>query len=313
MGAITVWVSPEQGCNYCHTPGNFATEGVYTKTVARRMIQMTQHINETWKDHVGDVGVTCHTCHRGQNVPEYVWSESPGALRALGPAGNKAGQNAPAVQVGLTSLPGDPFSAYLARGDAMKIRVQSNAPLPLDNDSTIMETEWTYGLMVHMSGALGVNCTYCHNSRSFGLWEASSPARVTAWHGIRMVQDLNDAYLAPLTDVFPANRKGPLGDVYKINCATCHQGVYKPLYGESMLPDYPSLAGAHGDAATDDASAADDAGAGGEAPGVEDAEDADSMPATDEASSEGAEPEERSLQNAHEHEPLPPSSLPAPA
>jgi photosynthetic reaction center cytochrome c subunit len=38
--------------------------------------------------------------------------------------------------------------------------------------------------------------------------------------------------------VFPQERLGPLGDVAKINCATCHQGAYKPLYGASMLKDY---------------------------------------------------------------------------
>jgi len=45
-----------------------------------------------------------------------------------------------------------------------------------------------------------------------------------------------------LTEVFPANRKGVLGDLAKVNCATCHQGVNKPLLGASMLKDYPSLA-----------------------------------------------------------------------
>ena len=36
-------------------------------------------------------------------------------------------------------------------------------------------------------------------------------------------------------------RKGPEGDVYKANCATCHNGVNKPLYGFSMAKDYPEL------------------------------------------------------------------------
>ena len=34
-----------------------------------------------------------------------------------------------------------------------------------------------------------------------------------------------------------------LGDVAKVNCATCHQGVFKPLYGVSMAKDYPELVG----------------------------------------------------------------------
>jgi photosynthetic reaction center cytochrome c subunit len=65
---------------------------------------------------------------------------------------------------------------------------------------------------------------------------------VKAWHGIRMARDVNNQYIAPLTEVFPANRKGVLGDLAKVNCATCHQGVNKPLLGTSMLKDYPSLA-----------------------------------------------------------------------
>jgi len=41
--------------------------------VARRMIQMTQRINVDWKPHVADTGVTCYTCHRGNNIPANVW------------------------------------------------------------------------------------------------------------------------------------------------------------------------------------------------------------------------------------------------
>ncbi len=95
--------------------------------------------------------------------------------------------------------------------------------------------------MIHMSESLGVNCTGCHNSRSFGNWEESTPQRVIAWHGIRMVRQLNVEYLEPLTPVFPAGRLGPMGDVAKINCATCHQGLNKPLNGVSMYADYPEL------------------------------------------------------------------------
>ena len=30
---------------------------------------------------------------------------------------------------------------------------------------------------------------------------------------------------------------------HKVNNTTCHQGAYKPLYGVSMLKDYPFLTG----------------------------------------------------------------------
>jgi photosynthetic reaction center cytochrome c subunit len=59
-----------------------------------------------------------------------------------------------------------------------------------------------------------------------------------------MVRDLNSAYLEPLASVFPDERKGPLGDSPKLNCATCHQGVHKPLYGAAMAKDYPELGAA---------------------------------------------------------------------
>jgi photosynthetic reaction center cytochrome c subunit len=95
--------------------------------------------------------------------------------------------------------------------------------------------------MMHMSDSLGVNCTFCHNTRNFASWTEAPPQRVTAWHGIRMARDLNNAYMEPLTGVFPENRLGPKGDVAKVNCATCHQGAWKPLYGAAMAKGHPEL------------------------------------------------------------------------
>jgi photosynthetic reaction center cytochrome c subunit len=95
--------------------------------------------------------------------------------------------------------------------------------------------------MMHLSQGLGVNCTFCHNTQNFADWANSTPQRVTAWHGIRMAREINNEYIDTLAGVFPANRKGPMGDVAKVNCATCHQGVNKPLYGVSMVADYLAL------------------------------------------------------------------------
>jgi photosynthetic reaction center cytochrome c subunit len=240
MVAMTQWVAPEQGCTYCHAAGaDFSSDALYTKVVARRMLEMTRNINTDWKAHVADTGVTCYTCHRGQPVPANVWFTNSAPNRPQGMAGNRAGQNAPSPQVGMTSLPYDPFTPFL--GQAQEIRVVSDKPLQEGNRHSIKQTEWTYALMMHMSDALGVNCTYCHNSRSFSAWDLSTPQRATAWHGIRMVRDINGNYMDPLAKVFPANRLGPEGDGPKANCATCHNGAYKPLYGSSMLKDYPQL------------------------------------------------------------------------
>ena len=241
MLAMTQWVAPpDQSCNYCHG-ANMASDDRYTKVVARRMVQMVRHINTDWKDHVANTGVTCYTCHRGNAVPQNVWFTNPGESSSSGLIASMAGQNKPAAGVGLTSLPYDPFTRLLL-GDE-NIRVISNDALPDGNRTSIKQTEGTYALMMHFSQSLGVNCTYCHNSRAFAVWDLSTPKRTTAWYGIRLARDLNNQYLVPLKPVFPEHRLGVLGDVAKVNCATCHQGVFKPLYGESMAKDYPELQG----------------------------------------------------------------------
>jgi photosynthetic reaction center cytochrome c subunit len=246
MVAMTNWVAPkegpEAGCVYCHNPANFADDSKYTKIVARRMVQMTQNINLNWKQHVANTGVTCYTCHRGQPVPANVWFD-PAPLKhdVSGMLGDRALQNSPAASVKLASLPYDPFGPYLA-GDK-PIRVQGDTALPTGNRASTKQTEFTYSLMVHMSDSLGVNCTYCHNSRAWQDWEQSPPQRATAWHGIRMARELNNEYMTPLTGTFPANRLGPTGDVPKLNCATCHQGAYKPLFGAKMAKDHPEFGG----------------------------------------------------------------------
>jgi photosynthetic reaction center cytochrome c subunit len=250
MVAISNWVAPEQQCAYCHKGDNFAADDLYTKVVSRKMLQMTQHINANWTQHVAQTGVTCYTCHRGKPVPENVWftlAPSPQSARMTGGSGEYA-QNKAFATVGTTSMPADPFTSYLLNADA--IRVIGTTALPTGNDYSIQHTERTYGLMIHMSEGLGVNCTFCHNSRSFKEWSSSPPQRLTAWHGIRMAREVNNEYMVPLTDVFPADRRGELGDVAKVNCATCHNGLNKPLGGVSMLKDHPELIGKKAPATT---------------------------------------------------------------
>jgi len=226
MTAMSNWVAPttgaNAGCLYCHNAANFAADTgypqAYAKVVARRMLQMTRHINHDWSAHVSYTGVTCYTCHRGQPQPKGLWwfTEEDEYLRA-----------------------------YLDRND---IRVQSHTvgPTP-ENRSSIKQTNWTYALMINQTQALGVNCTYCHSSRQFQSWEQGGPKRVIAEYGFWMVRDLNTSYLQPLRPVWPTNlvpsRLGAMGDGPKLQCVTCHNGVYKPLYGVSMAKDYPALWG----------------------------------------------------------------------
>ncbi len=248
MAAITQWVAPQEGCAYCHNVLNFADESKYTKVVARRMLQMTQTLNSDWKQHNGATGVTCYTCHRGNPVPQQVWFK-PGDRKyaANSSMGNLASQNIASKAVGLSSLPNDIFTPYLL--DAKPIRVNGNEALRMtgaaNNNASTKQAEFTYGLMIHFSNSLGVNCTHCHNAQAVQSWAISPPTRSTAWYGIRMVRAMNNDYIVPLTDTFPANRLGVKGDVAKVNCATCHQGVNKPLYGAAMAKDHPELLAAY--------------------------------------------------------------------
>lgn len=243
MTAMTAWISPKEGCTYCHATNNLADDGKYTKVVARRMLQMTMDINANWQPHVAQTGVTCFTCHRGNHIPQQVWSKPEPQTRPAH-AGARNGQNQPAASVGLSSLPSDPFSPFLLGSTEIRVAGPTALQKTVGGVGGLPNAEHTHGLMIHMSESLGVNCTTCHNSRNFADWSQSTPQRATAWHGIRMARQVNNTYMEPLASVFPAERKGPMGDTLKVNCGTCHQGANKPLLGVSMLGDYPELKGA---------------------------------------------------------------------
>ena len=221
MTAMTNWVSPktgpDAGCNYCHNPANMASDEKYAKVVSRRMLAMTRDINSNWRSHVKQTGVTCYTCHAGNSVPRaglWHYTDQNQYLRA-----------------------------YLDKSD---VRVQTQNPLPTTaNHSSIKQTEYTYALMINMSNSLGVNCGFCHNSRAWAAWQDAPPTRVTALYGLRMTRYLNQGYIAPLSTVLPPSRLGVRGDGPKAGCATCHNGLHKPLAGAQMAKDYPALWG-HG-------------------------------------------------------------------
>jgi photosynthetic reaction center cytochrome c subunit len=242
MVNMTEWVAPQEGCAACHNVADFADDSLYTKVVARRMLEMVRHINGAWTEHVAATGVTCYTCHRGQLVPPNIWYNDPGPSMAAGLSPKLALQNHPASAVGYTSLPRDPMSSFLeGSGD---LRVQADTARRVAGRPSIKQAEHTHAMMVNMSNALGVNCDYCHNTRAFSEWPQSQPQRKTAWYGIRMARDLNNTYMNPLAAVLPAHRLGAAaGDAPKINCATCHNGVFKPLFGERMVATFPELQG----------------------------------------------------------------------
>jgi photosynthetic reaction center cytochrome c subunit len=242
MGAFSTWVAPEEGCNYCHNPDNLASDEKYTKRVARRMIQMVRHINNDWKAHVAETGVTCWTCHRGRAVPTGAWYSSIDDSEDARPLGNKHHASTPGLAInGNTALPYDPLSSYLVHDEQIRLQGTQALTPQLPNPNSIVKTKTSYSLMIYMSKSLGVNCNYCHNTRAFANWAQSTPQRVTAWHGIRMVRELNTNFLIPVAAQLPAYRMGPLGDGPKLACPSCHKGSFKPLAGISMKKDYEEL------------------------------------------------------------------------
>ena len=222
MLAMSTWVAGTGNCAYCHNLADLAAdtlaggEPIYTKLTARRMLRMVRDINGNYSAHVKNTGVTCYTCHMGKPVPANVWV-----------------------------FDGNPnqLERYFLDRNAVRVQTHSVLFTPNENRSSVKQTEWTYGVMMKMSSSLGVSCSHCHNSRAFYSWQEAPPQRVVALLGADMVRHLNYNYLLQLNALLPASRLGPMGDAPKVQCATCHNGAYKPLYAYQMAKDYPALWG----------------------------------------------------------------------
>ncbi|MEP3784708.1 photosynthetic reaction center cytochrome PufC [Ascidiaceihabitans sp.] len=250
MAAMTQWIAPEEGCAYCHGDSDledYGNDDLYTKVVSRRMIEMTQAINEEWDGHVNankEVGVTCYTCHRGEHVPSNIWFRiNPVNAKT---AGWSANQNRATSLSQSTSLPSDALEKYLLEEETIAVHSLESreAGVPGQDDyASIQDTERTYSLMNYFANSLGVNCVFCHNSRAFYDGGQVTPQWGTASLGILMVQEINNDYLVPLKDTYPANRLGPIyADAPKAACKTCHKGYQQPLQGLNVIENYPELA-----------------------------------------------------------------------
>jgi photosynthetic reaction center cytochrome c subunit len=239
MLSFKAWVAPEEGCGYCHAAPNYASDEKYPKLVAREMIRMVRRINTEWTPHVGTTGVVCWTCHRGKPVPAKIWFNSPerepnGMAESL-----RVDYRQPMPSAWSTTLPAEAMTDYLLRSEP--IRIVGTTALQEGNRHSVNQAKETYSLMLVMADSLGVNCTFCHNTRAFASWDLSPPQRATAWYGIRMVRDLNNTHLARVATLLPPNRMGPAGDGPKLYCATCHRGSQKPLNGFKLIESYPEL------------------------------------------------------------------------
>ncbi len=101
-----------------------------------------------------------------------------------------------------------------------------------------LDTVEIIGYMInHLSGGMGVDCTYCHSLANFAADEWDDPVAMEnknlARQHLLMTQDLNRDWLANLGDV--SELKQPSGA--QITCAICHNGEPAPQIWAGV-PDY---------------------------------------------------------------------------
>ncbi|WMS41907.1 photosynthetic reaction center cytochrome PufC [Acuticoccus sp. MNP-M23] len=241
MQAITAWVSPDEGCSHCHAGDDYAAEGPYTKDVARAMLKMVRGVN-AGGTHVAPSGVTCYTCHRGETVPANSWTNQP----EHDPGPDWLGPPQPWQDQATTIrkfFPNAPFEWYIG-GDKKIAGLQARTPLAGDEKMVFEDGDHTYILMMQWSDALGVNCTYCHNSRAFFDWTQGTPKHAEGYTGRVLTHGLITNVFDPLAKLLPKERLGPLGDAFKPDCKTCHTGLPKPVGGQKLAAQYPGLVGA---------------------------------------------------------------------
>ena len=250
--AITAWVSPKQGCAFCHEGTNWASDAKPQKAVTRIMLQMTRHLNSAWSNHVAAAGVTCYTCHRGQPVPGQSWfPDAPKPERRMVGYQENWQESGDTVR---KFFPDNGFSEYYL--DDQPIGVISLTAQPSHMIGSWPEAKSIYEMMMQLSDGIGVNCGYCHQSRAFQDWSQSSPYRWNSWYAIRMTRDVNRNFLLPIAAILPQSRtlehetsipviparmKGAQTGEGLVVCATCHFGLPQPMNGANMVRDYPGL------------------------------------------------------------------------
>jgi photosynthetic reaction center cytochrome c subunit len=250
--AITQWVAPKQGCDFCHQGKDYASDANPHKLAARLMLSMVRHINADWGSHVQPAGVTCYTCHRGQPVPAETWFPSnPAPVRHFIATQENWQENGDTVR---KFFPDAGWELYFL--EDLPISVQSTTALPSNTVASQIVAKRVYEMMMQMSDGIGVNCGYCHNSRALESWSQSSPYRWNGYSGIKLTQDLDHNYLLQLAGLIPQDRAiinetalpvipdreaNPQRGNGLIVCATCHYARPEPLNGANMLKDYPGL------------------------------------------------------------------------
>lgn len=56
-------------CNFCHVSRDFPSDEKQEKLTARKMMKMTNDLNQKYFGQEPEPKITCYTCHRGQEKP----------------------------------------------------------------------------------------------------------------------------------------------------------------------------------------------------------------------------------------------------
>ena len=249
--AMTNWVSPKQGCAFCHVAGDFVSDANPMKDATRDMLRMTRYLNTRWSNHVGSAGVTCFSCHRGEPVPPETWFPASAKI-AHGMTARAENWNEAADTV-RAFFPDNGWALYLLHDEP--IRAESKTDLRGNTVASQYEVKRVYEMMMQMSDGIGVNCGYCHHSRAFSDWTQSTPARWIGHDAIRMMRDINVNFLLHLRDTLPQTREATKENMLSVPreergahdgfglavCAQCHYGSPKPQDGAATLANYRAL------------------------------------------------------------------------
>lgn len=279
---MTQYVSPALGvsCQYCHNINNFASDEYAQKVSARNMLYLVSDVNANfivnlpnWRGNY----VQCATCHNNQPVnmesfgERFVKSVPPipvtvdpldeNGVAITDPAAKPA-EIRDKVQLQDAVLyyiynyqvwkPYDPADPESGRG---------SLALTYEGGRTQDQVTINQNVMNYQSWALGVGCTYCHNSRNFTAYEITPagqlPNPVYGYNKLKAQQMMQlttwlqanwATYGAVGKDAIPAASIGGAselsyrlldGQYYNVpGCYTCHRGnsISKAAINQSQIP-----------------------------------------------------------------------------
>jgi len=225
-------------CNFCHAPGDFASDDNPHKQRARQMLLLMKDIASRFPDSGNDFAnsrylafpdgkqyVTCFTCHQGQLSPK---SMAPAEVK-------RAPESRDTTNFGVAADPPPP-NPTAGRGPGRSAAQPPRNLRYLPQDTDFQE------VMEGFRMSLGIECNFCHvsgdhmehgHANNFqtgeGRWDDGNPKKLIARNMIKMVKDINAALGhgdVPLTKLSAGDVPDGNGVV---TCYTCHRGNHVPI------------------------------------------------------------------------------------